>query len=692
MGHQNGHLEASVEPLGMRATRILAGGAPGAGDLPRGARRRRSAEGRELATPLAASFLGLLLVHGLRPAAAGEPETPAQGGAVPDEHLSAGGRDVSAGTGAPGLPSATTVAGTAGAWLAAGDPLDGSALTRLSGGARFEPAASDPAGSAGAAGPRSLAEPGTSAPPAGLHLAAQAPTIELAALPGAGIGATGAVAEDVGPIGRYVRGDGTDQTVELTDRDDIFVGSDGNEHVIGRGGDDYLDGAGGDDHLEGGAGDDTLLGGGGNDIVDGGTGDDRLDGGAGDDTVLGGTGDDRLQGGGGNDVLDGGTGIDRLEGGTGNEMLVLADIRDALTELPLGADGGGNDTVVVADGYARSLADARPQTDGRATFVLGRPDAASFPGDVAGFRQQIDPDIENIRLEGAARHDVVADGGDSLIIGNAGANRIHAGGGEDRIFGGGGDDWIHGDDGDDWLEGGAGDDALYGGAGDDHFFLGLQESGDRVFDHQGRNTLHLDGADPDRLTASLRGDDLVLTHADRVVATVQDYAHRADSFAGIDLGHGVRALDEFMAPSAAARATAHEAGSADWLADFFPAAKAGGDALPDPWALLGDAPDGLAAADPATGFALDHPADAPTDGAASAAASYDGGFQPDQPFAADAGLAMALAGDPFLAAGADLWLPVDPLPPMGFDTAGLDDQQPHDAGRPRAGEEREPTA
>jgi hypothetical protein len=115
MGHQNGHLGASVEPLGMRATRILAGGAPDAGDPPRGARRKRSAEGRELATPLAASFLGLLLVHGLRPAAAGEPESPAQGDVSPEERLSLGGRDLPVGAGGSGLPPAAAATAAAGA-------------------------------------------------------------------------------------------------------------------------------------------------------------------------------------------------------------------------------------------------------------------------------------------------------------------------------------------------------------------------------------------------------------------------------------------------------------------------------------------------------------------------------------------------------------------------------------------------
>ena len=165
----------------------------------------------------------------------------------------------------------------------------------------------------------------------------------------------------------------------LTDGDDIFVGGDGNEHVIGGAGDDYLDGAGGDDHLEGGTGDDTLLGGGGDDLLEGQAGDDLLDGGIGDDSCSGGSGDDQLLGGGGNDFLNGGSGIDRLEGGTGNEILVLADVRDAVTEFGLGIDQGGNDTVVVADSYGASLATALSGTGGRATFVLGRPDIAHFP-------------------------------------------------------------------------------------------------------------------------------------------------------------------------------------------------------------------------------------------------------------------------------------------------------------------------
>ena len=375
--------------------------------------------------------------------------------------------------------------------------IDPAALTRLS--ARRSPVAEVTAATVAAGGRhhcrrvagrrRRRPRPGQAALPGGHELPALPQLAEAEPT-------TAPTEEDVGPIGRYVRGDGSDGKVVLTDGDDIFVGGDGDEHVVGGAGDDYLDGAGGDDQLEGGTGDDTLLGGSGDDLLEGQAGDDLLDGGIGDDRLLGGAGDDQLLGGGGDDFLNGGSGIDRLEGGTGNEILVLADVRDAVTELGLGIDEGGNDTVVVADSYGASLAAALPGTGGRATFVLGRPDVAHFPTDVAGFRQQIDPDIENIRLEGSKAHDVVGDDRASLIIGNDGANRIHAGGGDDSVLGGGGDDWIDGGDGDDWLDGGLGGDTIYGGGGDDVFVFGLHEDGDLIFDHEGRNTLRIAGADP----------------------------------------------------------------------------------------------------------------------------------------------------------------------------------------------------
>ena len=595
--------------------------------------RRRQNLVQELATPVAATFLGLLLVENLHSALAAGP-TRAHGPDAPEPNTSADevGRDHL--TADPELAADLTRSTIPAAASAGGVDLSGLASA-------FSVSSPD----VGTQSNRhSRLAPSEQPQDVGSHGSAGG-TLTFASLPdqpAVTADATSSPApseEDAGPIGRYVRGDGSDGTTVLTPGDDIFVGGDGNEHVIGGAGDDYIDGAAGDDWLEGGTGDDTLLGGAGDDRLEGNAGDDQLDGGTGDDTLLGGAGDDTLDGGGGNDFLNGGQGIDRLAGGTGNEILVLADVRDAVTELGLGSDAGGNDTVVVADSYAKSLATALSGTGGRATFVLGRPDVSHFPTDVAGFRQQIDPDIENIRLEGNAAHDIVADDHGSLIVGNNGANHVYAGGGDDAIYGSGGDDFIDAGDGNDWLDGGLGDDHLYGGGGDDVYALGLQESSDVVFDHEGRNTLRIAGADPGRLSLDLRGDDLLVTHDGTLLATVKDYAGHADNIAGVDLGQGVRPVSDFMATPHATAAGIE----GDWLADHMPPSPGLAEPLPEPW-------DGLD-----QGVPTMTPASA---GAAPAVAT-----------AASAVFQASYSAIPADHAAADLWLPQDDLSAGGTEAA-----------------------
>ena len=263
-------------------------------------RRRRSLEGRELATPLAASFLGLLLVQTFRPVVATAAEANGTGAAGSGaDHGAAGdvaGFDATH-FGMP-LPAATLAPGSS-SLPQAGSLLDPDALTHIDGGAHFATTDAHAASTGGyEAAPISLAALMVStAVSFGLGQGA----LELPAWPTMGDGSSSGTGEAVGPIGRYVRGDGSDQTVVLTDANDTFVGSDGNEHVLGLGGDDRLDGAGGDDWLEGGSGQDTLSGGSGNDLLQGGAGDDALDGGSGDDRLEGGTGRDQLAGGSGDD-------------------------------------------------------------------------------------------------------------------------------------------------------------------------------------------------------------------------------------------------------------------------------------------------------------------------------------------------------------------------------------------------------
>lgn len=604
-------------------------------------RRQRRGQGPEgLAAPIAASFLGLLLVHGLWPAAAAEPEGEARG---PTEGFGGAGHD----TAATAQPAAAMIAAPAmaaaamapGSVLSLGGLIDPAALTRLSGEARLAAPVAPPPGAAAIAAPDL---PGAPPPPAAADLSPGGATLALE-LPSLAPVSESDDEPAVGPVGDYVRGDGEDRSIDLTDANDIFLGGEGAEHVRGLGGDDRLEGGKGDDWLEGGDGADELHGGEGDDRLEGGAGADLLAGGVGADRLLGGEGADSLRGQDGDDWLEGGPGPDELDGGKGDDTLVMDDPFDALIEAPSGAGyDGGNDTVVVADAYAGSLAGWAPGTapGGRATFLLGAPSAASIPEGLAGYRQAIIRHIENIRLEGDVAHDVVAGDGANAITGNDAAN---------HLFGGGGDDWIDGGAGDDWLDGGEGSDTLHGGAGDDVFVLGLHEGApDTILDHEGVNTLRLEGADPGRLHAALQGEDLVLSFGDEVVATIRDYAADPARFAGIDLGDGVRPLDAFMATPAADGAEA-----ADWLASFLPppAAEA---ALPDPWSLT-----------PAEGGAPAEPAAAaPSE---MAAAPELAAIAPLQ-LQAEALTPAPLPESTFI--GGDLWLPVEPVAGDTFDPTG----------------------
>lgn len=587
-------------------------------------RRARMAAAREVATPLTATFLGLLLVQSLQPAFADE-VAPAGGGGGGDDGLgtaeTAGSPAAEAGR-AAGFAGAPAIA--PGSILAMGGLIDPAALTRLSGDARFAEPATAPVSTTTAAGE----EPGVPMTPAAVELSGGVPSVEVA-LPS--LAATDAAAggdglatgdEDLENLGEYQRGTDEDRTVVLTPKDDVYLGGKGDEHVIGGAGDDQLSG-GGDDVLEGGADEDRLAGG---------SGDDRLEGGTGDDQLAGGSGDDKLTG---------GEGDDRLGGDTGSDVLVLDDPTDTVKEMGLGRDLGGVDTLLVTGSYAEGLAQALPglSPDGRATFVMGTPDVATFPQGLAGYRQQVDPDIENLRLEGTARHDVVGGAGDNVIEGNFAANHLFGGGGHDRILGDAGDDWLHGDAGNDWLEGGDGADLLYGGGGNDVFVLGLHEATDQIFDHEGSNRLHLSTGEPERVGAELRGSDLAITFDGLTLAILRDYAGHETAFAGIDLGDGVRSFDSLQADPGASRFAAGD----DWLAGFM-SSEAEAAPLDDPWSAVG------IDASPA-GTAGSEPLAAPASASRSSTAD---------PFASASAYVPVAFAVPDLAGGGDLWLPADP--------------------------------
>jgi Ca2+-binding RTX toxin-like protein len=152
-------------------------------------------------------------------------------------------------------------------------------------------------------------------------------------------------------------------------------------------------------------GDDTLTGSGSTDFIFGLSGNDALSGVGGDDGLYGGDGTDNLDGGAGNDVLDGGADADDLRGGAGDDIYLFAS-GDTIVE----SAGQGTDTVI----------------------------SSVF------FDLAVDPDLENLRLDGASGIAASGNAKDNVIIGNAGNNVIGGDQGKDLLGGGEGKDTLSG--------------------------------------------------------------------------------------------------------------------------------------------------------------------------------------------------------------------------------------------------------
>lgn len=312
-----------------------------------------------------------------------------------------------------------------------------------------------------------------------------------------------------------------------TPGDDILTGTDGHDAISGAEGDDIISGLGGSDILNGNGGDDQLFGGAGRDRLDGGAGADQLDGGNDDD-------------------------LDLLKGGSGDDVLILHGTNDIALESYNSGGTGGDDLLIVN----HSLANDLPGGADGFTFAFAENHGYDLPDGTAGARRLVGNNIEHIQLKGSANHDIVADSYDNRLTGNDGNNIIHAGDGDDDVIGGGGrddlkggkgDDELFGGAGDDVIEGGLGEDMLYGNAGDDVFVIGLNDSAiDTVFDHEGVNSLVLDGVTDQTVEASLLGDDLYVTVDEAPVAKVSDYVGNEGSFAGIDYGQDVKSFDTLL--------------------------------------------------------------------------------------------------------------------------------------------------
>ncbi|MBL8328769.1 MAG: hypothetical protein JNJ71_07940 [Rubrivivax sp.] len=154
--------------------------------------------------------------------------------------------------------------------------------------------------------------------------------------------------------------------------------------------------------------------------------------------LLGNSAANMLVGGAGNDHLDGKAGNDTLRGGAGNDIYVVDSSADVTTE----ALNEGYDTV-----------------QSSISWVLG-------------------PNIEGLRLTGAAAINGTGNELNNYLEGNAGANELRGGSGNDT------------------LNGAAGADRLFGGTGDDVIFV--HDIGDVVTElaGEGNDTVKLYTNDP----------------------------------------------------------------------------------------------------------------------------------------------------------------------------------------------------
>jgi Ca2+-binding RTX toxin-like protein len=202
-----------------------------------------------------------------------------------------------------------------------------------------------------------------------------------------------------------------------------------NDVLVGTAGDDKIYGLTLRDDLSGRAGNDTIYGGYDNDILFGEEGNDYL---------WGEQDNDYMEGGVGNDTLEGGFGIDTMKGGTGNDVYYLGyDAKDTIQDGGLATD---IDTVIMPYNLT--------------TYTLPT-------GIENGI---IDKGLQNSNLIGNTSN--------NTLTGNDGTNTLIGAVGRDSLFGGLGNDV---------LIGGTDNDALTGGTGKDIFKL-LDKSVDKITD------------------------------------------------------------------------------------------------------------------------------------------------------------------------------------------------------------------
>lgn len=178
----------------------------------------------------------------------------------------------------------------------------------------------------------------------------------------------------------------------------------------------------------------------GNDVMLGSASGDALFGGDEGDLIRGGDGNDQLFGGDGNDVLMGGAGADDLFGGAGEDTAAYTDSAIGLVidlAFPVNTTGDAiGDTYTNIENIQGSQFNDRIDAGNVAMNLFGG----------AG---------RDILLGGNASQTLSGNGGRDRLIAGAGEDVLFGGGGRDVLFGGLGDDTLFGGAGDDRMDGGS---------------------------------------------------------------------------------------------------------------------------------------------------------------------------------------------------------------------------------------------
>ena len=235
---------------------------------------------------------------------------------------------------------------------------------------------------------------------------------------------------------------------DVIDLSDIYDDSPGNgldeywlddlEHNIiirGNGGDDTITGSDRNDEIEGGAGNDTLDGADGSDEIQGGADDDTIEGGSGDDTVNGNGGDDLLLDQDSGDAVSNAVGIKWTSGTSKLEVTINGDESEAVF--------GHNGVVTSPVGFEVTLNGTRLiDSSGNAISTWGLGEIVvngSSNADTIDLSAIVSPawlSISSLTVHGNAGNDTI-DGSQfgDVIYGGTGTNTIDGHNGDDRIGG-----------------------------------------------------------------------------------------------------------------------------------------------------------------------------------------------------------------------------------------------------------------